>query len=148
LAYSVWSYFTGGDSGKGAFMIGGETKSSTTYEFISLSRDLMRRVAENGISSEELESAKEAVTNSFIFAFDKNSDVVGKYLWIEYFNMPGNYLETFRDDIQAVTMEKVKATAARLLHPDNILIVAVGDRGAIGDQLNKFGAVTGIEPKK
>lgn len=148
LAYSVWSYFTGGDATKGAFIVGGETKSATTREFIEVSRDIMREMAQKGGSAEEVEFAKEAIINSFIFAFDKNSDVLGRYLWMEYYGMPKNYLEAFRDRIKAVTPKTVMEAAKMRLHPDSLLIVAVGDKSVIGPALDKLGAVTLIEPEK
>jgi len=148
LAYSVWSYFTGGDSGKGVFMIGGETKASTTHEFISTSRELMRRVMSDGVSPDELEMAKEAIINSFIFAFDKNSDVITRYLWIDYYGMPKDYLETYRDKIRAVTMARVKEVAARHLRPDKMIVLAVGDGEKINSDLKKLGAVNTIEPEQ
>lgn len=148
LAYSVWSYFSGGDSTRGAFMIGGETKSASTGEFIAVSRDLMRDMVEKGATTDEVEFSKEAIVNSFIFTFDKNLEILGRYLWIEYYGMPKDYLDTFRDHIQAVTAEKARAAARNRLHPDSLLIVAVGDRAVIGPMLEKFGAVNIIEPEK
>jgi len=148
LAYSVWSYFSGGESGKGAFMVGGETKAASTYEFISVSADLMRQMQEKGGTAEEVAFAKEAMINSFIFAFDKNTDILGRYLGIEYYDIQKNYLETFRDEIQAITPAKVTETAKKRLHPDSLLIVVVGDKSVIGSALEKFGTVRVIENEK
>ncbi len=148
LAYSVWSYFTGGDATKGAFMVGGETKSATTGEFIEVSRDIIREMVQKGGTVEEVEFAKEAIINSFIFGFDKNMDVLGRYLWMEYYGMQKNYLEAFRANIQAVTAKTALESAKRRLHPDSLLVVAVGDKSVIGPALEKFGAVNLIEPEK
>jgi len=148
LAYSVWSYFTGGDAARGAFTVGGETKSATTGEFIEVSRDIIREMVQEGGTAEEVEFAKEAIINSFIFGFDKNMDVLGRYLWMEYYGMQKNYLEAFRDNIQAVTAKTALEAAKRRLHPDSLLVVAVGDKSVIGPALEKFGAVNLIEPEK
>ena len=148
LAYSVWSYFTGGESASGSFSIGGETKATTTYEFISTSEGIVRQVVQNGVSPEELEQAKEAIINSFIFAFDKNSDVIARYLWIDYYDMPKDYLETYRDRIRAITMDRLKAVAAQYLHPDRMVIIVAGDKAVINSGLEKLGSVRTIEIEK
>ncbi len=62
--------------------------------------------------------------------------------------MPKNYLEAFRDHIKAVTPKTVLEAAKMRLHPDSLLVVAVGDKSVIGPALDKLGAVTLIEPEK
>lgn len=141
LAYSVWSYFTGGDMDRGAFIIGGETKVASTAEFYTVSVALLRDVIEKGITPAELEQAKESLINSFMFAFDKNADVVARYVWMEYYNMPEGYLEGFRGRVEAVTSAKVLDAARKYLHPDGLVVVAVGNRKAIESQLAAFGEV-------
>lgn len=145
LAYAVWSYFSGGDSDKGAFILGGETKTESTAEFIAISRQQMNDVIEKGITAEELQQAKEAIINSFIFAFDKNADVLGRYLWIEYYRMPKDYLETFRARIDAITLDQARAAAKKHLRPDRMVIIAVGNAKKIDGKLAEFGKITPIK---
>ncbi|MBI3794196.1 MAG: insulinase family protein [Nitrospinae bacterium] len=145
LAYSVWSYFSGGDSDKGAFMIGGETKASTTGEFISVSRDLARGMAERGASASEVSGAKEAIVNSFIFAFDKPTEITGKYMWMEYYGIPKNYLETYKDVVLSLTPGEINEAAQKRIHPEKFLIVVVGDKRVVGPQLEKLGPVKLLE---
>lgn len=148
LAYSVWSYFMGGDMDKGAFIVGGETKASTTGEFATVSVDLIRQVIDKGITPQELALAKEALINSFVFTFDKNVDVVSRYTWMEYYGMPEDYLDRYRERVDAITAEKVRESAKKYLHPDALVVVAVGDRKSINGQIGSFGEVNVIEPAK
>ena len=145
LAYSVWSYFVGGENDKGFFLTGGETKAASSFEFISATRDIIRRMIEKGVSDKELTLAKESILNSFIFGFDKDVKIVSKYVWLEYNGLPPDYLEKFRDNIQKVTRSDVKKAAKKYLHPDEMIILAVGDKSLIGDDLGKIGPVTTIE---
>lgn len=145
LAYSVWSYFMGGDSDKGVFLTGGETKAASSFEFISATRDIIRRMIEKGVSDKEIALAKESILNSFIFGFDKDVKIVSKYVWIEYNDLPPDYLETFRDNIQNVTRSDIKKAAKKYLHPDEMIILAVGDKSLIGEDLGKIGPLTVID---
>lgn len=148
LAYSVYSYFGMSDGTKGAFMVGGETKAASTHEFIDTARAIMRGVAADGITEAELAMAKEALINSFVFAFDKKADVAQRYAWMEYYGMPDDYLEGLRGRIQKVTMADVKRVARQYLRPDRMVVAALGDRKIIGEQLEKIGQVQTIEPAK
>jgi predicted Zn-dependent peptidase len=148
LAYSVWSYFTGGRGDRGVFMVGGETKNESSYELIAASKEIISDVIKNGVTEDELAMAKEAIVNSFVFTFDKDSKIVSSYLRLEYYGMPKDYLETFRDRINEVDMEKVKEVAGKYLHPDRMVILAVGDIKAMGKNMNKLGKVTEIKLKQ
>jgi predicted Zn-dependent peptidase len=148
LAYSVWSYLFGGDSDRGVFLTGGETKAASSYEFISATRDIIRRMIEKGVTDKELTLAKESIVNRFIFGFDRDSKIVSKYLWIEYNDLPRDYLDNFRDNIRKVTRSDAKKAARKYLHPDEMIILAVGDKSAIGEDLAKVGPVTTITLKQ
>ncbi len=148
LAYSVYSYFGLSDGTKGAFMVGGETKAASTHEFVDTASVIMNGVATGGITEAELTLAKAALINSFVFTIDKKSDVAQRYAWMEYYGMPDNYLEGLRGRIQKVTMADVKRVARQYLQPDRMVIVALGDRKLIGEQLEKIGPVQTVEPSK
>ncbi len=148
LAYSVWSYFGYADATRGAFMVGGETKAASTHEFADTARSIMEEVAAKGITAEELALAKEALLNSFVFAFDKKAEVASRYAWMEYYGMPADYLSGFRARIERITMDDVKRVARQRLHPGRMLLLAVGDGKAIKDQLARMGAVREIELAK
>ncbi len=145
LAYSVWSYFVGGYDDNGAFLLGGETKAETTYDFIATSKSIMEDVITNGVSKEELDLAKTSIVNAFVHAFEKDSKIVSRYLWLEYFDMPKDYLEKFREKIDAVTLSQVKDVAAKYLHPDRMIVMAVGDREKMGDKMAKLGRLQEIK---
>lgn len=148
LAYSVFSYLGMSDGTKGAYMVGGETKAASTHEFVDTARVIMRDVATAGVTEAELEMAKAALINSFVFAFDKKADVAQRYAWMEYYGMPADYLEGLRGRIQKVSMADVKRVARQYLQPDRMVIVAVGDKKIIGEQLEKTGPVQTLEPGK
>lgn len=148
LAYSVFSYFGMSDGTKGAYMVGGETKAASTHEFVDTARAIMTGVATNGITEPEMTMAKAALVNSFVFTFDKKSDVAQRYAWMEYYDMPPDYLAGLRARIDKVTMADVKRVARQYLKPDHMVIVALGDRKIIGEQLEKIGTVQTVEPPK
>ncbi|MEE8482963.1 MAG: pitrilysin family protein [Nitrospinota bacterium] len=142
LAYSVWSYFMGGENQRGLFMIGGETKAETTAEFIEVARGIMREVIEKGVTEKELVLAKQSIVNRFIFGFDNTAKVVSQYVWVEYHGLPKSWLEYFRTGIQKVTMKDVKRAAEKYLHPDAMVMLIVGDKPVFEKEIAKAGPIT------
>jgi len=126
LAYSVYSYFMGGQVLPGMFVAGCETRNDAVIESVELMRDLMREMRETPVSAEELALAKESIINSFVFAFEDSHDIVERTLRLELYGYPPDYLETFRDKIAAVTVADVQEAARTYLRPDKLQIVLVG----------------------
>ncbi len=145
LAYSVWSYYSGGYEGRGVFLMGGETKAESTHEFLSEAITIMKDIIENGVTKDELAQAKEAIANRFVHAFEKDFKIVSQYTWLEYFDMPEGYLESFRGRIGAVTLSDIKRVAAKYLHPENLVIIAVGDAKKMGEKMDEFGTTKEIK---
>ena len=54
------------------------------------------------------------------------------------FSLPEDYLQTYRDRVQAVTREEVQRVARAYVTPDRAAIVIVGDAAALGDQIKPF----------
>jgi len=132
LAYSVYSYYSGGEILPGMFISGCETRNDAVLETVKLIKSLMVQIREQPVSVEELALAKESIINSFVFAFEDNHDVVERTLRLDLFGYPPDYLETFRERIAAVTVEDVQKAAQTYLHPEKLQLVLVGDSNEFG----------------
>jgi zinc protease len=130
LAYSVYSYFQVGRRLPGPFIAGCETKSASTIEVIRLMRQMMTEMRETSISAAELALARESLINSFVFGFTDSHEVVSQLLRLDFYDYPPGYLETYRDQLAAVTAEDVLAAARRRLNPDRQKLILVGDVNA------------------
>jgi len=97
------------------------------------------------VDNEELAQAKETFINQFIFKFTTSASIVAQKVDIEYEELPLNYLETYLDNVQAVTQENVQCVAKKYLHPDEIEILVVGNKEKFDKQLDNFGKVSVIE---
>jgi zinc protease len=127
LAYSIYSYFQIGRRLPGLFLIGGETKSESTFEVVNLVREIMSQMRTTEVTEEELRLAKESLVNSFVFAFTDSHSVVARELRLDFYDYPEGYLETYRDRIASVTASDVLAAARRHLDPAELTVALVGD---------------------
>lgn len=141
LAYSAWAYLWGGAWERGKFMAGAETKAQSTAEVIRLTLAEFRRMRDELAGEEELAQAKNTLVNSFVFIFDRPEKILNQRMRVEYYGLPADYLETFRARVRAVTAEEARDAARKILRPENLKIVVVGDPEKFDAPLDEFGPV-------
>lgn len=84
-------------------------------------------MAAGDISASELEDAKTYLTGSFPLRLTSNDRIAGLLVSMQVNDLGIDYLEKRNGFIEAVTIEDLKAVAARLYDPDNLLTVVVGN---------------------
>jgi len=145
LAYNVEADFEVGRRFKGPFVAETETKSETTGRTVTLLRDIIAGMTKAEVTDRELNLAKDAIINSFIFGFTKTEAVVNQQARLEFFGYPPDYLEKYRERIAKVTKEHVLRVARKYLHPDIMKLVVVGDETKFDRPLSTFGKVREIK---
>jgi predicted Zn-dependent peptidase len=98
-----------------------------------------------GATETEIKDAKESIVNQFIFIFDKPLSLLKQKMIVDYYGMPDNYLESYREKIMAVTVNDVLVASKKRLKPDKLQIVVFGDPVVIGESLSKFGETAFIK---
>jgi zinc protease len=145
LAYNVESDVNVGQRFIGTFVAETETKSESTVKTITLIRDIIAGMTAAPVSDQELNLAKDAIVNSFIFGFTKPEAVVNQQARLEFFGYPKGYLENYRDNIARVTRDDVLRVARKYLHPDKMVLVVVGNDKKFDKPLTTFGPVREIK---
>lgn len=138
LAYSAYSYLQVGRRLPGAFVIGTETKNESVPEAISLIRQILLNMRGAPVSLGELSVAKDSQINSFVFGFDDTHAIVVQKMQLDFFGFPKDYLETYRDQIAAVTVDDVLRVAREFIRLDRQQFVLVGDTAVYADQFGEI----------
>ncbi len=125
LTYGIYSYLSLADWQP---MLLGQFSSSNNLvaEAIEVTRSIWQDMAENGVTEEELEAAKLYMTGAYPLRFDGNGTIAGILAGMQQDGMPTEYINTRNDRVNAVTMEDIRRVAARLLQPDGLRFVVVG----------------------
>ena len=139
LAYSVYSYFQVGRHLPELFISGSETKCGSTVEVVSILQQLIQQMRDEPVSTAELDLAKKSLINSFVFAFSNSHSVVSRKVRLDYYGYPEDYLENYRQQVAAVTVEDVQRVARQYLHPDKLQIVLVGDSRQYAEEVKSLG---------
>lgn len=125
LAYSIGSYLYPMEH---AAMLLGQvgTKNERVGQTLSLVHKEMARMAEEGVSEQELKDAKTYLTGSYPLRFMSNSSIANQLLGIQIAGYGIDYVDRRNGLIEEVTREDVARVAKRLLKPDELLVTIVG----------------------
>ncbi len=135
LTYGIGSYLVPMDHAElylGQFASGNNRVS----EAIDVVRAEWAKAATEGLTEEELERAKTFLTGAYPLRFDGNATIAGILAGMQSEGLPIEYIETRNQQIEAVTLEDIQRVATRLLRPDDLRFVVVGQpEGLEGDGL-------------
>jgi len=145
IAYSVGTNLRAGNFERGVFLAYGETRAETTHQAISTIVDHIRKIREEPVTDEELKRAKESFLNSFIFSFSSPAQIVSRQMSLEYYGLPNDFLERFRDNVAKVTKEDILRVARKYLHPEQLVIFVVGDENRFDQPLSSLGKVVRVQ---
>jgi len=125
LTYGIGTYLALMDHGP---MMLGQFSSSNNLvsEAIEVIRAEWEDIAANGVTDEELEAAKLFMTGAYPLRFDGNARIAGILAGMQQDGMPIDYIATRNDNVMAVTAEDISRVAARLMQPDELHFVVVG----------------------
>lgn len=128
LSYSVYSYFLPMRA-PGPFVAGLQTNTAQASAALEVLREEIRSFIETGPTEEELDASKKNITGGFPLRIDSNSSIVGYLAMIGTYKLPLDYLETFTEKVEAVTVEDIRDAFQRRLNPDAFVTVLVGRHG-------------------
>tara|TARA_B100000315_G_scaffold260843_1_gene326173 strand:- start:1851 stop:3317 length:1467 start_codon:yes stop_codon:yes gene_type:complete len=141
IAYSVGSTLRAGNFDLGSLLLYAQTKSETTHQAITSMMAHLKRMSEEQVTPEELNRAKDAFLNSFVFSFSNAGAIVSRLMSLEYYELPSDFLERYRDNVVKLTADDLLTAAKTHYHPDNLTIMTVGKAQAFKKALSTFGPV-------
>ncbi|MEP3348127.1 MAG: pitrilysin family protein [Litoreibacter sp.] len=125
LTYGVYSYIALREH---VNLMMGQVSSSneTVAEAISVIRDEWSKMAENGVTEDELSKAKTFLTGAYPLRFDGNARIANILAAMQFDALPIDYIDNRNAQVEAVTLEDIQRVAKRMLKPENLHFVVVG----------------------
>lgn len=126
LAYSVYTYLYPLDHA-GIFAGGVATENKSVGQSLELIKAEFERAAKDGLTEQELRTAKDYLIGSFALRFDTSSKIAAQLLAIQLDDLGIDYIERRNSQIEAVTVADIKRVAQRLMKPKNLIVTVVGE---------------------
>lgn len=125
LTYGAYAYLAPMDH---AELLVGQfaTANATVGQAIDVVREQWTKLATEGVTQEELDTTKTYLTGAYPLRFDSNAAIANILVGMQMEGLPIDYALTRNDKIEAVTLDDVKRVAARILRPDDLHFVVVG----------------------
>ena len=127
LAYSAGSAFSHGNFYPGTFTAFFQSKNASVAQAIAIVTEEIDRIRNQRVSPEELQAEISRQVDSFPRRFSSATLKAGTFAADYYLKMPEDYWEKYRDRIKALTPADIQRVAQKYLHPDALVILAVGN---------------------
>lgn len=98
----------------------------------------LNRIRTEPVSAKEIKDAKSYLTGVFPIRLETLDGLIDQLVQIKMLNLPDDYLVTYRDHVQAVTIEDIQEVATKYVRPDEAAIIVVGDGANVLDQIKPF----------
>jgi len=101
------------------------TRNDRAAETLQTIEAVIRRVAEEGPTQDELDKAKSFLTGSYLLRFDTSQRIASELVGIRLSDWPIDWISRRNDVVNAVTLEDVRRIARRMLAGE-MLVTLVG----------------------
>jgi zinc protease len=125
LTYGVYSFLVPKDYGE-LYMGQVASANDRVAEAIDVIRAEWEKMAREGVSQDELDRAKTYLTGAYPLRFDGNGPIANIMVGMQMQGLPIDYIATRNEQVDAVTLADAKRVAARILRPDDLHFVVVG----------------------
>ena len=145
LAYSVGGGVGTNFGHPGILQVAIGTKSQSTIEAIQAASEDIDNLAKQPITDDEIQRAKDAILNAFIFRLDSPDKILAERMTYEYYGYPPDWLDKYQAEIKKVTAADVNRVATKYLHRDQMAVLVVGNTKEFDKPLSSLGPVKEID---
>ena len=122
----------------GAFEASAEVRTAVTAESLKEFFFELERIRDERVADVEIQDAKNFLTGVFPIRAETQEGLTNLIVSQKLYGLSDDYLQTYRDKINAVTIEDVQMAAQKYIQPDKISIVIVGDAEEILKQARSY----------
>ena len=123
----------------GPFVVSAPVRNEVTLASVTEMFNELRRIRTGDIETQELGDTKAYLAGVFPATVQSSSDIAGRILDMELYDLPHDYFDRYRENIIAVSAKDVARVAEKYIDPDRALVVIVGNASQIREPLNTLG---------
>ena len=123
----------------GPFVVSAPVRNEVTLEAVNEVLAELRRIRTGDVDEQELGDTKAYLAGVFPATVQTASDIAGRLLDMDLYELPHDYFDHYRESIHGVTKDAVESVAKKYIDPDRVLIVIVGNVEQIREPLGTLG---------
>ena len=135
--YGAFS-FQQDNRGAGPFVVGAAVRTDATGPAIEEMLKEVRGMQDAPVTADELSLAKESVSRSLPALFETSGSTVGTIGNLYLFELPPDYYAGLPARIANLSEADVQGVAKTFLKPNDMKVIAIGDRAVIEPQIEKL----------
>jgi zinc protease len=136
--YGASSYFDWRKDA-GPFVISTAVQTEVTAAALSEILTEITRIREQEVSASELSLAKDYLDGVFPIRYETTASVAAALANMVVHDLPRDYFDTYRKNIQGVTAEQVLDAARSHIHPELLQTLIVGHTAAVSESVSSLG---------
>jgi zinc protease len=126
----------------GDFMADTDTRTETTAEVLRLIVDEFQKLQRERVHERELADAQAYLAGSFPLTIETPDAIAAQVLNVLFYGLPLSEIESYRERVNAITVDDIQRVARQYLRPDRLSVVLVGNAAAFTDTLKGVGFTT------
>jgi zinc protease len=130
---------------RGLFFGSSETRNEVTGAAIREMLAEFERMRTQAVTETDLRNAKNYLNGNFSLSLSTQGGVTGSILRSKMLGLPADFLETYRQRVEAVNAEQVQQAAQKYMQTADAVIVVVGDAKKLKGQLAALGKVESFD---
>jgi zinc protease len=123
----------------GPFQVAAGIRTDVTAPAVSEVIKEVIRMAQNPMTADELQRAKDSMAYSLPSAFESSANAVNNFSNVFTYDLGLDYYSKYAAQVNAVTIDQTAAVAKKYLVSDKMVVIAVGDRSKIELPLRELG---------
>src|SRR5689334_5965822 len=122
----------------GTFRSTAEVRTAVTGDSLKEFFYELQRIRNEPVSTKEINDAKSYLTGVFPIRLETQEGLIEQLVQMKMLNLQTDFLETYREQVQQVTVEEIQRVAKLYVRPDEAAVIVVGDGSAILDQIKPY----------
>lgn len=122
----------------GTFRATAEVRTPVTGDSLKEFFYELNRIGKEPVSEKEINDAKSYLTGVFPIRLETQEGLTDQLVQMKMLNLPADYLQHYRDRVQAVTIAEIQRVAEKYIKPDEAAVIIVGDGTAVLDQIRPY----------
>ncbi len=122
----------------GPFLVFSDVRTDVTAPATTEIFKELRRMREMQMTPAELTLSQDSIARSLPGRFERGTEAAGTFAELFTYDLPLDYYSTLPDHINAVTIEQAQAMAQKYVQPEKMIVLAVGDRSKIEEEMKKL----------